>query len=322
MLRTATILLFFLLLVPSDLVAQQVVELQAVKDNTLYEDVNGNLSNGSGQHLFAGMTNRDEIRRALVAFDVSGALPDGAVVDSVQLQLTMNKSLGTTHHVHLHRVTQDWGEAGSDPGGQEGGGTTPAAGDATWLHTFLSTSTWTQPGGDFVALESASIPVSATGAAVWYNTTDLTADVNHWLSTPAANFGWLVMGDELATASAQRFSSRENADPSARPLLRIFYSVTPTFVEEQVFPASFRLKGAWPNPFSSLTTVSVESDQAGSIHLQVIDMQGRVVHQSIKWTPAGSHDLDVDGSDWAPGVYLVRISGAGGLITRPMVRMR
>jgi hypothetical protein len=37
-----------------DAFAQSVVQLTPMKDNTLYENSNGSLSNGAGDHFFAG----------------------------------------------------------------------------------------------------------------------------------------------------------------------------------------------------------------------------------------------------------------------------
>ena len=49
------------------------------KDNTLYEDANGSLSNGSGEFMFGGRTGNQEggtRMRPLVAFDLS-SIPAG-----------------------------------------------------------------------------------------------------------------------------------------------------------------------------------------------------------------------------------------------------
>ena len=46
----------------------------------------------------------------------------------------------------------------------------------------------------------------------------MVADVQSWLDNPASNFGWLVLGDETAIATAKRFDTRESASP---PVLTI-----------------------------------------------------------------------------------------------------
>ncbi len=70
-----TMVAAFGVLLGASLIAAETTELTPVKDNTLYEDEEGRFSNGSGQYLFAGNTAKNFIRRGLVAFDVSAALP-------------------------------------------------------------------------------------------------------------------------------------------------------------------------------------------------------------------------------------------------------
>lgn len=320
--RIATLCLFLFLLSAWTAQAQQVAEIVATKDNTLYEDASGLSSNGSGQQLFAGKTARNEIRRALVAFDLAGAIPDGAVIDSVQVQLTMNKSLGSRHNVHLHRVTQEWGEGSSDAGGQEGDGTTAVDGDATWIHAIRPGTNWNNAGGDFLSLESASIPIQATGAAIWYSTQELVDDVNHWLSTPAENFGWLVMGDEVASRTAQRFASRGHADFTARPLLRIFYSSTATFTETEDLPGDFQLESAWPNPFGSSVSLQLFTERPETVQVDVYDLQGRRITTLQENVRAGEIVLELATASWPIGAYLVRVSGSRHTATKTIIKAR
>ena len=49
-----------------------VVTIEPVKDNTLYESSTGSLSNGAGQHFFVGLTRLNLARRGLLAFDIAG----------------------------------------------------------------------------------------------------------------------------------------------------------------------------------------------------------------------------------------------------------
>ena len=68
------------------------VAIGAAKDNTLYETSASELSNGSGDHMFAGATASASLRRALVSFDVAGPIPQGATIESVLLTLNMSRS--------------------------------------------------------------------------------------------------------------------------------------------------------------------------------------------------------------------------------------
>ncbi len=204
-----------------------VVTLTPVKDNSLFQISTGSLSNGSGQYLFAGRTAQSSDasrRRALVSFDIAGSIPAGSTITSVSVTLNMSRTAGGSSGVALHRVFADWGEGASNASGEEGTGAGAAPGDATWLHTFFDTDTWVTPGGDFEPTFSERIIVAGLGSYTWPSTALLIADVQAWLDQPTDNFGWIVIGSELATLTAKRFDSREHPDPSRRPVLTIQFT--------------------------------------------------------------------------------------------------
>jgi len=208
------------------------VTITPSKDNTLYQNASGAFSNGKGVGMFAGATAGGGVRRALVAFDVAAAVPANATINSVTLTLAMNKTSDVTARaVDLHKVLADWGEGTSDAGNvNDGGGTASTTGDATWVHTFFPSSTWSAMGGDFDAIPSASVAVGATGSYTWGSTTQMVADVQDWLDNASANFGWLLQGVENQARSAKRFATREDLTPTNRPSLTVDYTpdMTPT----------------------------------------------------------------------------------------------
>lgn len=212
--------------------AQQPERLQGVlaqlvvtptKDNTLYESGNGSLSNGAGDYFFVGKTNSGQIRRGLVAFDLTGKLPVSATIVSATLQLHMSKTSGGQHAVSLHRVLADWGQGSSNAASNEGGGVTATSGDATWLHTLFNTTLWQTPGGDFVPTTTATVAVADVDFYRW-SSPGLLADVQAWLTNPASNFGWALIGNEAASGTAKRFDTRENSVAANRPQLIIVYN--------------------------------------------------------------------------------------------------
>ncbi|MFZ0389119.1 MAG: DNRLRE domain-containing protein [Calditrichia bacterium] len=207
------------------------VTLQAMKDNTLYEQASGNLSNGAGDHFFCGTTAAEDIRRGLIAFDISGNVPAGVNIDSVRLTLYMSRSISGNQSVNLHRVTADWGEGTSDAPGGEGGGAPATSGDATWLHTFYSTDFWANAGGDYTGTVSAIQTVDGIGSYSW-GTSQMGGDVQSWLDSPSGNFGWILIGNESGAGTSKRFDTRENATPANRPTLTVYYSSTGTFVKD------------------------------------------------------------------------------------------
>ena len=195
--RTVPIFLAFILVVCAGTVAAEEGTIGLVKDNSLYEDQEGDVSNGSGAHLFVGRTNNGALRRALLAFDIAGNIPTGSVVEAVTLTLNLSKTrTGTERLVEVHRVLADWGEGASDAAAQEGGGTSAAEGDATWLHGSFEGAPWATAGGDFAASPSASADVGSNGSYTWNSTSQLVADVQAWYDDPTSNFGWILLGAE------------------------------------------------------------------------------------------------------------------------------
>lgn len=194
--------------------------LEPVADNAMYSE-DGDLANGAGAWIFAGRIARDDLRRALIRFDLS-ALPSGATVDSAELQLSMSRSIAPELPVTLHRVLASWGEGDSDAGDPGGLGATASDGDATWTLRAKPGLAWTTPGGDFAPAASASTPVAGIGDYAWSGP-GLLADIEAWRQDPSANHGWIVIGDETQT-SARRFDSREHPDPDSRPRLVIEYT--------------------------------------------------------------------------------------------------
>ncbi len=209
------------------------VELVAVRDATLVETAGGNLANGAGQYFFAGNTGQfapDNGRRGLLAFDIADALPPGATITGVSLQLYCSKAASSAFRsVSLHRVLASWGEGDSQAIAGEGVGAPAAQDDATWLYRFYDPAdpagspAWSTPGGDFDPAASASRLVGGEGQFyTWASTPDLVADVQSWLDDPASNHGWLVLGDESSTTTAKRFNSRQfGGTPTRLPRLLV-----------------------------------------------------------------------------------------------------
>lgn len=205
-----------------------VIAIGAAKDNTLYEDFQGTLSNGAGRYMFAGATAGFAYRRALLAFDVAAAVPTGATILNVSLTLHLSQTISSDKVVSLHRSLADWGEGASQAPGEEGSGGLAAPGDATWKHTFYDTQFWTSLGGDFDAAASGTALIGQNfGFYTWTSTSAMVADVQGWLDNPAASFGWELIGDESSPFTAKRFDTRENPTESFRPLLTIEYQPVP-----------------------------------------------------------------------------------------------
>ncbi|GJM44588.1 MAG: hypothetical protein DHS20C21_14300 [Gemmatimonadota bacterium] len=208
--------------------APDTVTYSADRDNTLYEHPGGVLSNGAGSFIFAGKSAGDQVRRALLRFDLSGTTRGDAVVQAAWLDLECSRARNVQPlDVALHRVTASWGEAGSDGKLEEGQGAVAEAGDATWIHREFDALPWTAEGGDFDPTASAAVPVAGLGAYRWSSTSGLVADVQGWVEDAATNHGWIVLGDESSPETAKRFNSREHAAAASQPRLTVVFAPPP-----------------------------------------------------------------------------------------------
>jgi cysteine-rich repeat protein len=207
---------------PPDLVT---VTLVPARDGTLYEQ-SGDVANGAGQHLFAGATNDGSRRRALLSFDVAGAVPAGAPVYDVVLTMYVSRTRAVDQTVGLHRVLADWGEGASNAAAEEGSGVAAAVGDATWSYRSYATDSWATSGGDIDPTASAETVVGAEGAFYAWSSPRMATEVQAWVDGTTDNFGWLLLGNEVGTRVTKRFDSRENLTASQWPRLTIRFQGT------------------------------------------------------------------------------------------------
>ena len=124
------------------------VTLFPSQDTSLFEEPGGTLANGAGEYLFVGSTaprNNDLVRRGLISFDLTEHIPPGSSINSVSLTLNMSKTITGDQPVSLHFVLNEWGEGTSDAPGEEGRGTIPSPGDATWIHRQFPSENWDSP---------------------------------------------------------------------------------------------------------------------------------------------------------------------------------
>lgn len=221
--QLAPVLLISLLTVTSTNSAANPFSLTLVssKDNTLASNVTDN-NNGAGDSLYSGSTSFNGLRRALIAFDVSG-IPAGSTITQVSLELMQTNGLARNgaQDFSLHRMTSDWGE-GTSTGGGNGG--TATAGASTWNENFFGSSSWSTAGGDFVVTPSVTQNFSTSDVVV-ASTNGLVADVQDWVDN-GLNYGWALLGNESTTDTAWRFASN-NSTFGTPPTLTVTYTRIP-----------------------------------------------------------------------------------------------
>lgn len=304
--------------------AQQQVALTAVKDNTLYQTVDGSTSNGAGSYVFVGRvgaTGGGAIRRALVKFDLS-SIPAGATITSATLRLNMSKTSSGAQTVILKRLTADWGEGTSNADANEGSGAASTTGDATWTHRFHNTSTWTAPGAEsnVAAPTSASLSVNTVGVYTWGSTAQMVADAQGWLNDPSTNHGWLIAGNEEGSGTSKRFDSRENGTVANRPQLTVQYTTSTSVSEAASIPDRATLEGNYPNPFNPSTQIRFSIPTTLPVRLTVYNLLGVNIATLIDGpTTAGSHTVTWDASGMPSGLYFARLEAGGAIAMKRMV---
>jgi len=297
------------------------------RDATLFEDPTGSTAAGKGAWVVAGVNAGAQRRRALLHFDVAAYVPTGSTIQSAKLTLQMSRTIATAHNVAVHRGLATWGEGTSLPTGGHGNGGAggPAtAGDATWVHRFFPGTNWATAGGDFAPAASAVQSVDAFGAYSWGSTPNLVADVQLWVNTPAANAGWILIGDETAAATAKRFDSRDNATSSGWPRLLLVFD-SPVDVPPPAGRRTLVLYPGVPNPFNPRTTLAYTLPRAGRVRLGVYDARGALVATLVDRDELpGDHVATWDGRDArglgaASGAYVLRLESGGERRTRTVV---
>lgn len=204
--------------------AAATVVLNPVADTTLFESSPDN-NLGKSSTIVVGTTAQGQRNRALLKFDLAGALPAGAVVQSASLELVLTSDASNgagTLTLGLHRMLADWSE-GLGNGNQ---GLPALTGESTWSRRAHPNTAWSVAGAgkgaDYASTPSSQTTVGSVGTWSW--SAGLAADVQAWANQSASNLGWvLVSGADAATRTARRFASREDAAQS--PRLTIQYEV-------------------------------------------------------------------------------------------------
>jgi glucose/arabinose dehydrogenase len=233
------------------------VVLTAVKDNSIFAETGGGgeeLSNGTGP-LFTGITASDQLRRALVQFDLSG-VPAGSRFGAALLQIHVSAAEtggANQRNTFLKRMLAAWGEGASFAAA---GPAVAQNGDATWMNAFYSATTpvpWANEGGDYSSDVSAAFGLFPQLGFRAFFGPQMTKDVHAWLATPVTNFGWVLEGNDTnttPTARVKTIASREDADPAKRPQLVLVHATPFQKWLAQHFPAL--LTGQWVDPHGDL----------------------------------------------------------------------
>ncbi|MCB2211893.1 immune inhibitor A [bacterium] len=87
-------------------------------------------------------------------------------------------------------------------------------------------------------------------------------------------------------------------------------------------PTEFDVMTAYPNPFNPTVTVPFALPAAGEVTIAVYNTLGQTVYEQANVFNAGTHQVTVDGSALASGVYLLRVNYNGLADMQKIVLMK
>jgi len=275
-------------------------------DNTMFKD--SDVSNGLGEYIFTGTTNKDVKKRALVQFNLTEAVPEGITVDSVSLILVPSRVKPGSTTVVVHIVTTEWGEGTSIAEDGDGKGAPATTGDATWSFAKYNSVPWIKKGGDFDLESSVSGSVSSGTNAV-FRSDRLTQDVNFWLQNPSKNFGWILIGDESKTATSVKFVSKDHKDHTQWPTLTLYYQGATSVAELSTSDPHLSLyQGA------NLSNIHIQnSGDPLSGQIEIYSIAGSMIYSNNLELSTGNNTVVTNIQE--PGIYLYRITADGSLIS-------
>jgi len=85
-------------------------------------------------------------------------------------------------------------------------------------------------------------------------------------------------------------------------------------------PTSFNV---YPNPFSNIFSIEYRINQETPVTIEIYSMTGRLEHifMEDEWHYTGNHSVDLDGSHFSKGIYIVNIKTSNEQFTQKLVKL-
>jgi hypothetical protein len=94
-----------------------------------------------------------------------------------------------------------------------------------------------------------------------------------------------------------------------------FGEITLEVKEDEIMPTEYGLEQNYPNPFNPLTTIKFSLPVRSNVRLSVINMLGHLVKEIAAGNyDAGVHQVALNGSNLASGVYFYRLATNTGFV--------
>jgi len=113
-------------------------------------------------------------------------------------------------------------------------------------------------------------------------------------------------GQELSTVNYETFLGNGKYTTDGFQLIHILNLATS--------PEQYGIVEAYPNPFNSTTSITINLPEVSKINLGLFDLTGRIVADIASGTmKTGLHTYSLEGSFLTSGVYIVQLQSSGGI---------
>lgn len=139
---------------------------------------------------------------------------------------------------------------------------------------------------------------------------------------------WVPPGTDVGPVTIYAAGNAANGDGQSDSDHVYTTSKTLTFdiaadVEPQPVPSIFQLARAYPNPFTSQTTIRYDLKQAAPVTLALYDALGRLVRlRDLGLQPVGTHEIRLDAGALPAGLYLYELRTPQAREARPLLLMK
>lgn len=200
--------------------------------------------------------------------------------------------------------------------------------DSFWYVNNINSGTVTGS-GHYLGVQTITFAVNGTGAQQNYTApggaTETVADQTWdlWVGT-TKEFDDQPILDNTQTMSAFKIVFGSGSNAVSFDNLVIDRLVVTGVDEVPGLPQTTRLDQNYPNPFNPATTIRYDiAGGAGNVRLAVYDLIGREVAVLVNGPQAaGSHEVRLDASGLASGVYLYRLMVGGYAEAKKLVILR
>ena len=168
------------------------------------------------------------------------------------------------------------------------------------------------------AVQGVATPVDVNGPKTFFLTVYGNAG-----SGQAVTFQYYEAATQLVYSVGEELMFEANAHHGlvSAPLVLTASCATETSVEEASdVPEAALEVVAYPNPFRDRLDVELTGYLGEAVRVSVYDALGRRVEVLSDGLTAGRQRFSVEGGSWAPGLYLVVVQTAQGMVALPVVR--